>query len=252
MVVLAAMVIALLALLTFAPTSSTGPAEDCAAVRARDHQIYLNLIASLPPAAPVPPEYINPCLTAPSTTVTAAPTTTVGLPGRRLRAVVRMSARTLRRTSPPTTAPRSSRFRRSRFHPLLPSRRPRKTVPAHPLTRRRRRSHHPHPHSTPPRVRDPPQTAAPDPSQQRHRMVFPDSLNRLRRSRPPASTTITDATATSNSHWSVPQVSPPPVSEYAGGPDRSVRVRAGRSPRYRKRRRAVSDRVESSARGTRN
>lgn len=30
-VVLAAMVIALLALLTFAPTSSTGPAEDCAA-----------------------------------------------------------------------------------------------------------------------------------------------------------------------------------------------------------------------------
>ena len=39
-VVLAAMVIALLALLIFAPTSSAGPAEDCAAVRARDHQIY--------------------------------------------------------------------------------------------------------------------------------------------------------------------------------------------------------------------
>ncbi|BCF86535.1 hypothetical protein RQCS_60800 (plasmid) [Rhodococcus qingshengii] len=80
-VVLAAMVIALLALLIFAPTSSAGPAEDCAAVRARDHQIYLNLIASLPPGAPVPPEVINPCLTAPSTTATAAPTTTVGLPG---------------------------------------------------------------------------------------------------------------------------------------------------------------------------
>ncbi|MEU4058434.1 hypothetical protein [Rhodococcus qingshengii] len=80
-VVLAAMVIALLALLIFAPTSSAGPAEDCAAVRARDHQIYLNLIASLPPGAPIPPEYINPCLTAPSTTATVAPTTTVGLPG---------------------------------------------------------------------------------------------------------------------------------------------------------------------------
>ncbi|MGR6520102.1 hypothetical protein ACU5JM_00435 (plasmid) [Rhodococcus erythropolis] len=79
-VVLAAMVIALLALLIFAPTSSAGPAEDCAAVRARDHQIYLNLIASLPPGAPIPPEYINPCLTATPTT-TAAPTTTVGLPG---------------------------------------------------------------------------------------------------------------------------------------------------------------------------
>ena len=80
-VVLAAMVIALLALLIFAPTSSAGPAEDCAAVRARDHQIYLNLIASLPPGAPIPPEIINPCLSAPSTTSTAAPTTTVGLPG---------------------------------------------------------------------------------------------------------------------------------------------------------------------------
>ncbi|MCD2104905.1 hypothetical protein O4214_20825 [Rhodococcus erythropolis] len=57
------------------------PEEDCAAVRARDHQIYLNLIASLPPGAPIPPEYINPCLTAPSTTATAAPTATVGLPG---------------------------------------------------------------------------------------------------------------------------------------------------------------------------
>ncbi|WCT05916.1 polymorphic toxin type 24 domain-containing protein [Rhodococcus qingshengii] len=64
-----------------AGTAAAGPAEDCAAVRARDHQIYLNLIASLPPGAPIPPEYINPCLTAPSTTATAAPTTTVGLPG---------------------------------------------------------------------------------------------------------------------------------------------------------------------------
>ena len=48
--------------LTAGPATA-GPAEDCAAVRARDHQIYLNLIASLPPGAPVPPEYINPCLT---------------------------------------------------------------------------------------------------------------------------------------------------------------------------------------------
>lgn len=61
--------------------AAAGPAEDCAAVRARDHQIYLNLIASLPPGAPVPPEYINPCLTAPTTTPTVAPTTIVGLPG---------------------------------------------------------------------------------------------------------------------------------------------------------------------------
>lgn len=57
------------------------PADDCAAVRARDHQIYLNLINSLPPGAPIPPEIINPCLTAPTTTATAAPTTTAGLPG---------------------------------------------------------------------------------------------------------------------------------------------------------------------------
>lgn len=65
--------------LTAGPAAA-GPVEDCAAVRARDHQIYLNLIASLPPGAPIPPEYINPCLTATPTT-TAAPTTTVGLPG---------------------------------------------------------------------------------------------------------------------------------------------------------------------------
>ncbi|RMB78115.1 hypothetical protein AYK61_18375 [Rhodococcus sp. SBT000017] len=57
------------------------PEEDCAAVRARDHQIYLNLIASLPPGSPIPPEYINPCLTAPPTTTTAPPTSTAGLPG---------------------------------------------------------------------------------------------------------------------------------------------------------------------------
>ncbi|MHD0303324.1 Tox-REase-5 domain-containing protein [Rhodococcus erythropolis] len=66
--------------LTAGPAHAT-PEEDCAAVRARDHQIYLNLIASLPPGALIPPEYINPCLTAPTTTPTAAPTTTVGLPG---------------------------------------------------------------------------------------------------------------------------------------------------------------------------
>ncbi|MGV0153186.1 hypothetical protein ACSW29_07600 [Rhodococcus sp. GB-02] len=66
--------------LTAGPAHAT-PEEDCAAVRARDHQIYLNLIASLPPGAPIPPEYINPCLTAPSTTATAGPTTTVGIPG---------------------------------------------------------------------------------------------------------------------------------------------------------------------------
>ncbi|NMM92712.1 hypothetical protein B2J88_52300, partial [Rhodococcus sp. SRB_17] len=44
---------------------------------ARDHQIYLNMIAALPPGSPIPPEYINPCLTAPSTT-TAPP----ALPGQ--------------------------------------------------------------------------------------------------------------------------------------------------------------------------
>ncbi|MDI9902800.1 hypothetical protein QM716_23360 [Rhodococcus sp. IEGM 1409] len=66
--------------LTAAPAHAT-PEDDCAAVRARDHQIYLNLIASLPPGSPIPPEIINPCLSAPSTTATAAPTTTVGLPG---------------------------------------------------------------------------------------------------------------------------------------------------------------------------
>ncbi|MBS2991740.1 hypothetical protein AC1659_20880 [Rhodococcus erythropolis] len=66
--------------LSAAPANAT-PEEDCAAVRARDHQIYLNLIASLPPGAPIPPEIINPCLSAPSTTSTTAPTTTVGLPG---------------------------------------------------------------------------------------------------------------------------------------------------------------------------
>ncbi len=69
------------AIVLTAGPASAGPAEDCAAVRARDHQIYLNLIASLPPGSPVPPEYINPCLTAPSTTATAPPTSTAGLPG---------------------------------------------------------------------------------------------------------------------------------------------------------------------------
>ncbi|OZE95926.1 hypothetical protein CH302_16700 [Rhodococcus sp. 15-2388-1-1a] len=76
----AAGVIGAAIVLTAGPASA-GPAEDCAAVRARDHQIYLNLIASLPPGSPIPPEYINPCLTAPSTTTTAQPTSTAGLPG---------------------------------------------------------------------------------------------------------------------------------------------------------------------------
>ncbi|WP_407727347.1 hypothetical protein ACJEDT_11150 [Rhodococcoides fascians] len=66
--------------LTAGPAYAT-PEEDCVAVRARDHQIYLNLIASLPPGSPIPPEYINPCLTAPPTTTTAPPTSTAGLPG---------------------------------------------------------------------------------------------------------------------------------------------------------------------------
>ncbi|OZD73660.1 hypothetical protein CH272_01490 [Rhodococcus sp. 05-340-1] len=76
----AAGVIGAAIVLTAGPASA-GPAEDCAAVRARDHQIYLNLIASLPPGSPIPPEYINPCLTAPSTSTTAPPTSTAGLPG---------------------------------------------------------------------------------------------------------------------------------------------------------------------------
>ncbi|EQM31816.1 hypothetical protein R3Q08_07455 [Rhodococcus erythropolis] len=79
--VLASLIIAMLMMLTFAPTSSATPEEDCAAVRARDHQIYLNLVASLPPGSPIPPEVINPCLTAPSTTASPTPTTTIGLPG---------------------------------------------------------------------------------------------------------------------------------------------------------------------------
>ncbi|MGL4305764.1 MAG: hypothetical protein ACRCSF_06380 [Mycobacteriaceae bacterium] len=57
-------------------SASAGPAEDCQAVRDRDHAIYLQLIASLPPGSPVPPEIINPCIEAPSTTpTTLAPTT---------------------------------------------------------------------------------------------------------------------------------------------------------------------------------
>ncbi|OYD61214.1 hypothetical protein [Rhodococcus sp. OK302] len=65
------------ALALAAPPAHATPAEDCEAVRARDHQIYLNMIAALPPGSPIPPEYINPCLTAPSTT-TAPP----ALPGQ--------------------------------------------------------------------------------------------------------------------------------------------------------------------------
>ncbi|MBT2275872.1 hypothetical protein [Rhodococcus qingshengii] len=68
--------------LAIAGAAHASPAEDCAAVRARDHQVYLNLIDSLPPGSPIPPEYVNPCLTAtPTTTATAVPTATVGLPG---------------------------------------------------------------------------------------------------------------------------------------------------------------------------
>ena len=67
--------------LALAGIAHATPEEDCAAVRARDHQIYLTLIASLPPGSPRPAEIVNPCLTAPSTPTTVAPTTTVGLPG---------------------------------------------------------------------------------------------------------------------------------------------------------------------------
>ncbi|MGL4306832.1 MAG: hypothetical protein ACRCSF_11855 [Mycobacteriaceae bacterium] len=53
-----------------------GPAEECQAVRDRDHAVYLQVVAALPPGSPVPPEYVNPCVEAPaptSTTTTAVP-----------------------------------------------------------------------------------------------------------------------------------------------------------------------------------
>ncbi|MGL4305702.1 MAG: amidase domain-containing protein [Mycobacteriaceae bacterium] len=65
-------------------TASAGPAEECQAVRDRDHAIYLQLVASLPPGSPVPPEIVNPCLEAPSTTPTtlAPPTFDTPTPGQ--------------------------------------------------------------------------------------------------------------------------------------------------------------------------
>ncbi|NMM92783.1 hypothetical protein B2J88_52705, partial [Rhodococcus sp. SRB_17] len=42
------------ALALAAPPAHATPAEDCEAVRARDHQIYLNMIAALPPGSPIP------------------------------------------------------------------------------------------------------------------------------------------------------------------------------------------------------
>ncbi|WP_137726539.1 DNA/RNA non-specific endonuclease [Prescottella subtropica] len=57
------------------------PEEDCQAVRDRDHQIWLQLIANLPPGAPIPPEPINPCIPQPQHTTTAAPAPLPGLPG---------------------------------------------------------------------------------------------------------------------------------------------------------------------------
>lgn len=60
------------------PTASATPEEDCQAVRDRDHQIWLDLVNSLPPGAPTPPEPINPCIAAETTS--AAPTTPA-LPG---------------------------------------------------------------------------------------------------------------------------------------------------------------------------
>src|SRR5699024_7090556 len=43
-------------------TAVATPEEDCQAVRDRDHQIWLQVVASLPPGAPIPPEPINPCI----------------------------------------------------------------------------------------------------------------------------------------------------------------------------------------------
>lgn len=43
--------------------AEAGPAEDCQAVRDRDHQIWQQLVDSLPPGAPIPPEPVNPCIT---------------------------------------------------------------------------------------------------------------------------------------------------------------------------------------------
>lgn len=45
-----------------AGVASATPEEDCQAVRARDHQIWLEMVAALPSGAPIPPEYVNPCI----------------------------------------------------------------------------------------------------------------------------------------------------------------------------------------------
>ena len=60
------------------PAAVATPEEDCQAVRDRDHRIWLDLIANLPPGAPIPPEPINPCIgPGPETPTTATP-----LPGQ--------------------------------------------------------------------------------------------------------------------------------------------------------------------------
>ncbi len=38
------------------------PEQQCEAVRARDHQLWLDMVAQLPPGTPPPPEYVNPCV----------------------------------------------------------------------------------------------------------------------------------------------------------------------------------------------
>ncbi len=61
------------------PAAVATPEEDCQAVRDRDHQIWLDLIANLPPGSPIPPEPINPCIPAGPETTTTAP---APLPGQ--------------------------------------------------------------------------------------------------------------------------------------------------------------------------
>src|SRR5699024_96223 len=40
------------------------PEQDCQAVRDRDHQIWLQIVVSLPPGGPIPLELVNPCTAA--------------------------------------------------------------------------------------------------------------------------------------------------------------------------------------------
>ncbi|BCF86269.1 hypothetical protein RQCS_58140 (plasmid) [Rhodococcus qingshengii] len=207
--------------LTAGPAAA-GPAEDCAAVRARDHQIYLNLIASLPPGAPIPPEYINPCLTAPSTTATAAPTTTVGLSGAQAPG-----------GGPNAGANAPTNFPTYNGTPIVPV----PTIEVPPIASESPASETgagappnasppqvPSPTSTlnPTPVREPPPTAAPDPSRQKLRIVIPDSRNQPPQSQPRGSTKTTDVTVTSNSYWSEQRRSLRAGSGCAGGRDRSV------------------------------